>query len=144
MRQKKIIITFIVIVIVTSWFVFHNRPRALTRAIEQITVDDVTYTVWVADDPSERRSGLSGVTIDDLDAHGVDGMLFVFDEPAVQKFWMRGMEFDLDFVWMLDGEVVKIDEDVPAPVNNRGDTAIVSSDPYKVDTVLELHPRLNL
>ena len=28
------------------------------------------------------------------------GMLFTFSTPSVQKFWMKGMNFPLDIIWM--------------------------------------------
>jgi len=36
-----------------------------------------------------------------------EGMLFVFNTPAVQCFWMKGMEFPLDIIWVSDQKVVQ-------------------------------------
>lgn len=42
------------------------------------------------------------------------GMLFVMEEPRVPNFWMRGMRFPLDFVWVgEDRRVISITPDVP-------------------------------
>lgn len=35
-----------------------------------------------------------------------NGMLFVFDEPDTHTFWMKGMNFDLDFVWLDENKTV--------------------------------------
>ena len=35
-------------------------------------------------------------------------MLFIFDRPGRYAFWMKGMKFPLDFVWILGGEVIEI------------------------------------
>lgn len=41
------------------------------------------------------------------------GMLFVFDQPGRYAFWMRGMKFPLDFIWIKGDTVVGITEAVP-------------------------------
>ena len=43
-------------------------------------------------------------------------MWFVFDDAAPRNFWMRGMRFPLDIVWVSDGYVVTgVAERVPHP-----------------------------
>lgn len=34
------------------------------------------------------------------------GMLFVGDEVRPRTFWMKGMRFDLDIVWIRNGEII--------------------------------------
>jgi|GEM_PF-1242834 len=70
---------------------------------------------------------------------GSDGMLFVFRQAQVPQFWMKEMLFDLDFVWLLDGEVVDLTADVKAP---RLDISLDSLPTYSpgrpVNMVLEV------
>lgn len=68
-----------------------------------IGVGGQTLTVAIADDATERRQGLSGV--DDLG--GLDGMLFVFDEPTETTFSMTDTLLPLD-IWFIDatGKIV--------------------------------------
>ena len=42
------------------------------------------------------------------------GMLFVMPRLEVQNFCMRGMEFPLDFLWLVPGKVVGVEKNVPA------------------------------
>ena len=42
-----------------------------------------------------------------------DGMLFVFERPAFHSFWMKGMLFPLDLIWIENGLVVHIERDAP-------------------------------
>lgn len=56
----------------------------------------------IADTSELRSRGLS--YRDGLDEGS--GMLFVYDEPAVRSFWMKGMRFCLDIVW-IDAGVIK-------------------------------------
>ena len=50
----------------------------------------------VADTELEHWQGLSGRPY--LPAGS--GMIFVFDKPFQPSFWMKDMQFPLDFIWM--------------------------------------------
>src|SRR5687767_6021997 len=65
------------------------------------------YLVKVADGALEHARGLSGTVPDDLGE--AVGMLFVFDDQDVRNFWMNGMRYHLDVLWIKDGKIVKID-----------------------------------
>jgi len=44
------------------------------------------------------------------------GMLFPYDDdPGFHSFWMKGMRFDIDIVWIRGGRVVDIAHQVPHP-----------------------------
>jgi uncharacterized protein len=80
-----------------------------------LQVGNASVRVEVADDLASRERGLSG-----RDALAPDaGMLFVLedDRPA---FWMRGMRFPLDIVWIGGGRVVDVSADVPPPTAAAG------------------------
>jgi uncharacterized membrane protein (UPF0127 family) len=67
-----------------------------------IQVGDEWLTVEVAADPASRGRGLGyreGL------APGT-GMLFVFPEARERSFWMQGMRFCLDIVWINDGQIL--------------------------------------
>ena len=66
--------------------------------VEQITVDETELSVWVADDTAERRQGLS--MLEEL-PEGIDGMMFIFDPPAVPTFTMKDTVIPLD-LWHFD------------------------------------------
>jgi uncharacterized membrane protein (UPF0127 family) len=86
----------------------------------------------VAASPQKKAQGLSG-----RQSLGEGtGMLFVFDKPQRQSFWMKGMLIPLDFVW-IDGEtVVDITENVPPPSGTFDLSIISPSSP--ADKVLEI------
>lgn len=73
------------------------RNRPLT-----VTVGDTPVLVEVANNDTERELGLgqrAGLLPD-------TGMLFVFDgPPQIRNFWMGGMRFCLDIVWLQDGAI---------------------------------------
>ena len=90
--------------------------------------------VWVAENQEAWTQGLSGTEIETLEA---DGMLFVFPDEQIRNFWMQGMNYSLDVVWIANGKIVKISEDVPMPVGEEN-IPHMSSDPFEIDQVLEV------
>jgi uncharacterized membrane protein (UPF0127 family) len=66
------------------------------------------------------------------------GMLFVYEEPALQTFWMKGMRICLDIVWIEDGELKGAAENVcPEPGVADADLTRYAS-PEPVRYVLEV------
>lgn len=67
-----------------------------------------------------------------------EGMVFIYQEDQQPLFWMKDMHFDIDIVWINDGEVVEIDRQVRAPTEEepRIQTAIPQ---VPVDMVLEVN-----
>jgi uncharacterized membrane protein (UPF0127 family) len=66
-----------------------------------------------------------------------EGMLFVFPIAGPQKFWMYGMNFSLDIVFIRGDRVLDYEENVPPPYVTYQIPATVTT--YEeVDRVLEL------
>lgn len=74
-----------------------------------ITVAGIDIPVELAQTAAEKQSGLSGRA--KLPAG--HGLLFVFDEPDYQSFWMKDMNFALDIIWINQGKIVDIKSDLP-------------------------------
>ena len=67
------------------------------------------------------------------------GMLFVYPEPRVAAFWMKGMRFAIDIVWIRDGRIRQIHHRVPPPEGSTPDAALPKYQPSElVDQVLEV------
>jgi len=64
--------------------------------------------LYVADTDKRRVQGLSGV--EKLASN--EGMLFIFETKAFQSFWMKKMNFPLDFIFLEDERVVDVIENV--------------------------------
>jgi uncharacterized membrane protein (UPF0127 family) len=71
-------------------------PDTLTSKVPYVIIAGVRLSVEVADTPAERGRGLSGREM--LPENS--GMLFVFDTPGRYGFWMYGMKFPLDIIWI--------------------------------------------
>ena len=61
------------------------------------------------------------------------GMLFLFDSPRAYGFWMKGMRFPIDIVFIFRGEVVFIERGI------QPDDPKIVIPPRPVDQVLELN-----
>jgi uncharacterized membrane protein (UPF0127 family) len=89
-----------------------------------------TVYVSIADTEASREKGLGGRT----SLAGNEGMLFVFPNEGFYSFWMKGMRFSIDILWIAtDGEIVYI---VPAVSPATYPKAFVSKKPARY--VLEL------
>ena len=74
-----------------------------------ITIGDAKFAAKIADTPELRSKGLG--ERDSLAEQ--TGMLFIFSGGQASSFWMKGMRFPLDFVWIgADCTVVDLTEDV--------------------------------
>ena len=87
-------------------------PATQTPAPERVRVQvgDVAVEAEVADDSLERARGLSGRSGLGRD----EGMLFLLPDDA-PTFWMKGMRFGLDIVWIRGRRVVDVTGRIPAP-----------------------------
>lgn len=74
-----------------------------------VSLNGSKYRVELALSESQQQRGLGGR--DSLPAN--TGMLFVFQDPSVQCFWMKDMLFPIDMLWLdEDGKVLYMAERV--------------------------------
>ena len=67
------------------------------------------------------------------------GMLFPSDVTRTRTFWMKGMRFCLDIVWIVDGEIAGAAESVcPDPPGTADADRATFSSPGPVTDVLEV------
>ena len=84
-----------------------------------VTVGETTFEVEIAATPDEMSKGLSGR--DGLAAGS--GMMFVYEVPRVSTFWMKGMRFPLDFIWIgQDCRVADTESDAGEPPTGTQDS----------------------
>ncbi len=86
----------------------------------QVVLPSVIVNVEVARTEAEREKGLGG----HAPLGERDGMLFIFDQAAPYSFWMKGMTFPLDMLWIEGGKVVYVAADVPAFPPDTPDSAL--------------------
>ena len=115
--------------------IFAPQPSAISE--KTISIGTQKLSVQIADTEDKRTKGLSSVTSLKADS----GMLFVFDAKQVTPlFWMKGMLIPLDFIWVANGKIVRIDKNIPAPAPNtpNGNLKTYSAG-VPIDYVLEVN-----
>lgn len=101
----------------------------------QVKISDTVINIELADTQSKRSKGLGGRASLASDS----GMLFTFDKADKYPFWMKGLSFPLDFIWIRGGSVVDISENIQPPPPNTPDSAVpILTANTEVDKVLEV------
>ena len=111
--MKKMLITigiFIVVVIAASILVLIVGGGEESA---EVKIGGIVFKVEVASSVMEQGRGLSG-----RQKLGDDeGMLFIFSNPGLYSFWMKGMNFPIDIIWINDDRIIGIERNVPVPVS---------------------------
>jgi uncharacterized membrane protein (UPF0127 family) len=127
----------------TSGSIFSNPDNTVISEIKRLELKDGTsgdtkaaFNIEIVDEPEERSLGLGGR---ESLATG-SGMLFIFDKSEKYRFWMKGMRFPLDFIWINDTRVVDILPEMKPPEPNQPDETLPFISPIiAVDKVLEVN-----
>jgi len=137
MSKKIITLIFTLVLLGGSIFIYTRKPAQQDDvSVSQYTGSTVTinnhqFKVRIAQTTEELMKGLGGV--EGLNAD--EGMLFIFPNAQQHKFWMDGMLFDLDFIWIRDGRVVDLTQNVSSSPERKFD---IISPREPVNYVLEV------
>ncbi len=132
MDKKVLAILFLLIALALLAAWLKGAFSAPMQVGVRVKVGDHEYEVEVADTIPVKAQGLS-----DRDGLAAGhGMFFVFNPAQSEAFWMHGMRFAIDIIWIRDGKVVDFVENAPPPTNSLN-PAIFSS-PGPIDRVLEV------
>lgn len=103
--------------------------------ISRVKINDTTIKVEVVDTADKRNKGLSG-----RDSLASDsGMLFIYDKMGKYPFWMKGMKFPLDFIWISGLRIVDILTNIAPPSPNQPDQSLpIYQSITPIDKVLEV------
>lgn len=100
-----------------------------------VVVNNAQIKVEIADTQKKRSKGLSGKTSLGQD----EGMLFIFPQTGKYPFWMKGLTFPLDFIWIRGDKVVDVLENVPPPQSGQSESSLpIYQSNQDVDKVLEV------
>lgn len=143
--MNKVLLTVIAISSVLLAACSNSMPEsASTQSVSPQAIPDDRQMLEVMLD--EHRLSVEAVTtaesitlgLGQRDEIGSDGMLFFLPEKRVAQFWMHGMRFALDMVWIDGGTVVGVEKDVPAPADPNSLALPSYSSAVPVTHVLEL------
>lgn len=78
----------------SNYFNNYNKIR--------VKIKNKTYTLFVADTKEKKGKGLSNIP----SIKNNQGMIFIFDKSDYYNFWMKDMNFPLDFIFLQDNKLV--------------------------------------
>jgi uncharacterized membrane protein (UPF0127 family) len=96
--------------------------------IHRVYFKNMYVKAEVVDTQAEIENGLAGRKELPIGR----GMLFVMPSDGVQKFWMKGMQFGIDIIWMERGAVIGCDKNI-SPKDDR-----IFTSPSASQVVLEV------
>jgi len=114
--------------------IFQSVKQESVKAA-QVKIGEAVFRVEIAGNFASRAQGLSGRP----SLEGDEGMLFIFPAPGTYGFWMQGMRFPLDIIWIRGDRVVGFAENAPVPTGADPPTFLP---PEPVDRVLEINAGL--
>lgn len=145
-KEKIFIIFLLLLATATSIFLAMQQPKSKSNQkpeniplpeepqqleTRRLQVGGKIISVEVATTTAQLRQGLSGR--DRLDPE--TGMYFELGQKKQATFWMSGMRFPIDIIWIDNQRVVGIEENAPIPARN---TIPTFKSPTEVTNVLEV------
>lgn len=125
-RKRFLVLACGALIISGAGFFASRQPTGVFP--KAVHIGERAYALEIADTGIERTMGLGG-----RDALcEACGMLFVFDRPGRHAFWMQGMRFPIDIVWLLGDQVVFVARAVSPDLAGTIDPAV------SADRVIEL------
>lgn len=91
-----------------------NQATSAAKIIKDstnISIGKLSVNAKIASTANDKKTGLSKYDSLPLD----QGMLFVFDKSDIYPFWMKGMKFAIDIIWIdQNKKIVDIARNIPA------------------------------
>ena len=136
---KKIFIGFGIFILVVAggglYGFLAKEEDAATPIFRKLKIGAAVFQMEIVGTSAEQTRGLSGR--EKLEEN--QGMLFIFPNKAVRSFWMAGMKFPLDIIWISGNKIIGISENLPPATAMN---APIYSSPEPVDKVLEINAGL--
>lgn len=103
---KKILIGVLVILgAILLFFVLISNIKS-----PSLKVKEKILSLYVAKTDKDKQIGLSKYK----SISNEKGMIFIFDKPDYYPFWMKGMKFPIDIIYIKDNKVITVLKDLRA------------------------------
>lgn len=145
--MKKFAIQSILLIVVIALALVFFGPTSKSTKLElpflpkpavfkQLQISGNLLKIEIADTASKRSKGLGGRA--GLGEN--EGMLFVFEKADKYSFWMKGLNFPLDFIFIRDEKVLEVLPNVQPPSEGQTDVSLPIYRPKEdVNMVLEVN-----
>ena len=136
---KQISLSLLVFVIVAILWAIYGFVGTKNKT-SSVKIGNNVFEIEIAETVGQQAKGLS--FRDSLDKNR--GMLFDFGKEATPGFWMMGMKFPIDIIWIKNNAVVGIEKNALAPEKGTPSVALkIYYPPETVDRVLEINAGLS-
>jgi hypothetical protein len=89
----------------------HQAAEERKPVLARVEIGGAVFLAEVADTPEKQELGLGG-----REALGEEeAMYFPFPAAGRLVFWMKGMRFPIDIVWIRNGTVIDVSRSLPVP-----------------------------
>jgi uncharacterized protein len=111
-KNKKNIFGFLgfLFLLLILFIFFREEYSIYGNRIEKISLNGESFKVEIVKNQEKTSRGLSGRN----KICERCGMLFDFSKEGKYGFWMKGMKFDIDIIWIRGNEIVYISRNVPS------------------------------
>jgi uncharacterized protein len=114
MKKYSIFVIVIIILIGIIYALGFRTVKPAEIEYEQLIINDKVINIEIADTNEKKAKGLG----DRQSLQQEHGMLFVFEDKHQYGFWMKGMQFPLDIIWLDDNKIVDISKNVQVENEN--------------------------
>ncbi len=127
MKQKILLSILLILIISSGIYVIFNKNK---NNIKDIMVGECVFRVEIVDTPDKIKKGLAerNKLCDNC------GMLFSFIGKKERPFWMKGMKFPLDIIWLADDKVIWVEKNI-----SHLDQETIWHPPVLANNVLEIN-----
>ena len=129
--------TLILLFLIFAFLAILIVPHLLKEGA-YVIIDSKKFYVDVAKTQQEKEKGLAIYKSMPKDR----GMIFPFNTLDYRYFWMKGMAFPLDIIYIRQGKIVEIFKSLPPPKSAEEILPTVTSE-EKTDMVLETNAGLS-
>lgn len=111
-----------------------NKKSQVLKIIGRDGNPKALLTIELADTPDKRTKGLGFRQ----SLASESGMLFIHEEAKKYTYWMKGMQFPIDIIWIKGDTIADIIANIPPPIKGQTDDTLERySSTVEVDRVLE-------
>jgi len=133
--MKKVFFSLLAICIFVNLFIIYNIFHTTPLAI----INSHDFYLDVALTPQQKEIGLAKYTsLPDNKA-----MYFPFDHEDYYSFWMKGMHFPIDIIFLRNKKIVTIYSSVPTPSQGQTNSFPMYKPKSPADSVLEINAGLS-
>jgi len=127
MKVPLLVFGTLVVIILVLIKIDYLSPKSPTAEI-----NGHVFSLYLAKTPQEQETGLAKFN----EINKNQGMLFLFQKPDYYSFWMKGMKFPIDIIFINKDRIVDIFQNVPVAKDNNLPTYKTRE---KADKVLEIN-----